>query len=129
MSQFTDKELAFLRSGEVRLARIATVGPQGTPHVVPTGWSYNPEHDTIDIGGANLAATKKYRDIKRNGQVAVVIDDVLPPWRPRCVEIRGIGEVIDEGPLIRIRPKRIVSWGLESDIIGDHHARNVQARS
>lgn len=129
MSAFTDKELDFLRSGEVRLARIATVGPQGTPHVVPTGWRYNPEHDTIDIGGANLAATKKYRDIKRNGQVAVVIDDVLPPWRPRCVEIRGIGEVIDEGPLIRIRPNRIVSWGLESDVIGVHHARNVRTGS
>ncbi|MFL6126431.1 pyridoxamine 5'-phosphate oxidase family protein [Actinophytocola sp.] len=61
--------------------------------------AYNAEHDRIDISDANLAATKKYRDAKRNGRVAVVvIDDVLPQWRPRCVEVRGIGELVDERP-------------------------------
>jgi len=128
MSRFTENELAYLCSGEPRLARIATVGADGMPHVVPTGWRYNAENDTVDIGGANLATTKKYRDVKRNGRVAVVIDDVLPPWRPRCVEIRGIGEIVD-GHLIRVHPTRIVSWGLESEAIGDHHARNVRART
>ena len=44
MSAFTDAELAFL-IGERRLARLATVGRDGTPHVVPVGWSYNGERD------------------------------------------------------------------------------------
>jgi hypothetical protein len=39
-SVFTKGELEYLL-GERRLARIATVGVEGTPHVVPTGWSYN----------------------------------------------------------------------------------------
>ena len=36
MSAFNDEELGYL-TGEHRLARIATVGKDGTPHVVPVG--------------------------------------------------------------------------------------------
>ncbi len=112
-SAFSEAELRYLRSGR-RLARIATVGRDGTPHVVPTGWSYNAEHDTIDIGGFDLARTKKYRDVARSGRAAIVVDDVLPPWHPRCVEVRGRAEVIsDPAPLIRLHPERVVSWGLD----------------
>src|SRR5207244_1395898 len=47
MSAFNETELTYLR-GERRLGRVATVGADGTPHVAPVGWSYNPESDTID---------------------------------------------------------------------------------
>ena len=40
MSVFTGKELEYL--AEQRLGRIATVGPDGQPHVVPTSFRYNP---------------------------------------------------------------------------------------
>jgi pyridoxamine 5'-phosphate oxidase family protein len=49
MSVFTDKELDYFT--EQRLGRIATVGPDGQPHVVPTSFRYNAEHDAIDVGG------------------------------------------------------------------------------
>jgi pyridoxamine 5'-phosphate oxidase family protein len=82
--------------------------------VVPVGWSYNPETDTIDVGGRNNAATKKFRDVTRGGRAAIVIDDVLPPWQPRGVEVRGHAETISSPePLIRIHPDRIVSWGID----------------
>jgi pyridoxamine 5'-phosphate oxidase family protein len=56
----------------------------------------------------------------------VVIDDVLPPWQPRGVEIRGRAEALSSPePLIRVHPERIVSWGIESRAIGDRHARSV----
>jgi pyridoxamine 5'-phosphate oxidase family protein len=110
---FDAAELAFLRSS-TELARIATVGADGTPHVTPTGWNYNPELDTIDVRGIDLAQTKKYRDVARNGRVAIVIDDVLPPWHPRAVEVRGRAEAIGgPSPVIRIHPERVVSWGLD----------------
>jgi pyridoxamine 5'-phosphate oxidase family protein len=113
LSAFTDGQLAYLNGGH-RLARIATVGADGTPHVVPVGWTYNSETDTIDVGGRNFAASKKYRDVTRNGRAAIVVDDVVPPWKPRGVEVRGRAEVIAEPvPLIRIHPDRIVSWGIE----------------
>jgi pyridoxamine 5'-phosphate oxidase family protein len=126
MSVFTDRELDYLGAGG-RLARIATVGPDGTPHVVPTGWSYNPDLDTIDIGGHDLARTKKYRDVARTGRAAVVVDDVEPRWRPRGVEVRGSAEAVgDPVELIRLHPERVVSWGLESDVVGQRHSRQVQ---
>ena len=112
MSAFSDAELAYLNS-ERRLARIATVGQDGTPHVVPVGWTYNPDQDTIDVGGRDFAATKKFRDVARNPRAAIVIDDVLPPWQPRGVEVRGRAEALDgPQPMVRIHPERIVSWGL-----------------
>ena len=123
MSVFSDAELTYLQ-GERRLARLATVGRDGTPHVVPVGWSYNSALDTIDIGGRSLERTKKYRDVSRSGRAAVVIDDLasINPWRPRAVEIRGRAEALGHpAPLIRIHPERIVSWGLE----GERQSRRV----
>lgn len=122
MSVFTELELAFLQDGP-GLARIATVDAAGDPHVVPTGWVYNGDQDTIDIGGMALERTQKYRNVVRSGRAAVVIDDVLPPWRPRAVLVRGWAEPL-EG-LIRLHPEHVVSWGIESDRIGERTSRHV----
>lgn len=112
MATFTAEELAFLR-GERRLARLATVDDDGLPHVVPVGWSLNDELGTIDVGGRQFASTKKFRNVEATGKAAIVIDDVLPPWRPRCVMVQGSAEAITgDEPLIRIHPARIVSWGV-----------------
>jgi pyridoxamine 5'-phosphate oxidase family protein len=114
MSAFSDRELAYLL-GERRLGRVATVGADGTPHVVPVGFSYNREHDTIDVRGHDMPATKKYRDVARSGRAAIVIDDLAStnPWRPRGVEIRGRAEAL--AGVIRIHPDRIISWGLDRE--------------
>lgn len=115
MSVFSEAELGYLTGGR-RLGRLATVGADGTPHVVPVGWIYNAARDTIDVGGYELEHSKKFRDVARSGRAAIVIDDLesVDPWRPRAIEIRGRGEAIAmPTPLIRIHPERIVSWGLE----------------
>jgi len=127
VSAFSDAELDYL-TGERRLARVATVGSDGTPHVVPVGWTYDPEHDAIQIGGFELQKTKKFRDVQRTGRAAVVIDDLasVDPWRPRGIEIRGRAHAIDQPTaVIHVHPERIVSWGIESDRIGERHARTV----
>lgn len=130
MTSFTNAELDYLNGGERRLARLATIGADGTPHLSPVGFAHNPALDTIDIGGMNLEQTKKFRDIRRNDRVAVVIDDVLPPWQPRGVEVRGRAEAVTgTDPCIRIHPARIVSWGIESQALGDRHARTVTGAS
>ncbi len=123
MSAFTEKEIGYLR--ERRLGRLATVNGRGEPHVVPVAFRYNDELDAIDIGGHNLARSKKYRDAKVTGRAAFVVDDVLPPWRARGVEVRARTEISGEGgeeigpgfdaDVLRIFPERIVEWGLESD--------------
>lgn len=115
MSVFTESELRYLTGGR-QLGRIATVGADGTPHVVPVAWIYNAVRDTIDVGGHELERSKKFRDVARSGRAAIVIDDLqsTDPWRPRAVEVRGRADAIAlPTPLIRIHPERIVSWGLE----------------
>src|ERR1700735_5439828 len=95
MSAFTDSEIDYL-AGQ-RLGRIATVGADGQPHVVPTSFRYNAEHDAIDVGGMRMSQTKKLRDVERTGRATIVVDDVLPPWQPRMIEIRGTATVLPEG--------------------------------
>ena len=125
MSKFTPEEIAYLQSQ--RLGRLATVDKQGDPHVVPVSFRYNPEQESIDIGGHNIVPTKKYRDAVRHGRVAFVVDDVAPPWKPRMLEVRGRVEGLPEGgkdivesfspEILRITPTRIISFGLNSDIV------------
>jgi pyridoxamine 5'-phosphate oxidase family protein len=121
MSVFSDQELDYLAGR--RLGRLATIGADGLPHVVPLGWSYNPALDTIDVGGRDFARTKKFRNVKANPKAALVIDDVLPPWRPRGLMVRGEAEALEEatgedgerlGPIIRIHPSQVISWGLDA---------------
>lgn len=134
MSVFTDNELKYL--AEQRLGRIATVGPHGQPHVVPTSFRYNAEHDAIDVGGLRMSQTKKLRDAQRTGRASIVIDDVLPPWQPRMIEIRGTAVVVPEGgkavnerfedTIIRIKPVRVISFGIDSGEL-TANARSVGA--
>jgi pyridoxamine 5'-phosphate oxidase family protein len=122
MSVFTEKEIEYL--AEQRLGRIATVGADGQPHVVPTSFRYNPEHDAIDVGGLRMSQTKKVRDVRRTGRATIVVDDVLPPWQPRMLEIRGTAEVVPSGgkalrdafedTVVRITPTRIIAFGIDS---------------
>jgi pyridoxamine 5'-phosphate oxidase family protein len=123
MSSFTPGEIEYLASQT--LGRLATVNQAGEPHVVPVAFRHNPELDTIDIGGHNIGRSKKFRDVQRSGRAAFVVDDVLPPWQPRGVEVRGRAEVLETGgqevnadfdpELIRIYPSRIAGWGIDTD--------------
>src|SRR5512142_2054249 len=106
---------------------MATIDLKGDLHVVPVGFRYNSKEDTIDIGGHNIAGTKKYRDALSHGRVAFVVDDVLPPWKPRFVEVRGTVQAVPEGgkailehfapDILRITPTHIVSMGVDDGVV------------
>ena len=119
---FTDGEVQYLASQ--RLGRLATAQPDGTLQNSPVGFFYNAALDTIDIGGRDMAASRKYRNVAANGRVAFVVDDLasVQPWVVRCLEIRGVAEAIEQpsdsavrfgGPIIRIHPRRVISWGID----------------
>ena len=128
MSAFTQQEIEYLASQ--RLGRLATVGSDGQPHVVPVGFRYNPDQDTIDIGGHDFTKRKKWRDVHANPKVAFVVDDIVSfqPWTVRGIEIRGDAEVLQSGgkavvpffddEMFRIKPRRIYSWGLQEGVVG-----------
>ena len=120
-ADFSPEVLAYLASQ--RLGRLATVDPGGAPQNNPVGFRYNPDLGTIDIGGLNMGATRKFRNLAANARVAFVVDDLasVQPWRVRCVEIRGHAEALrdqDHRPgmsaeIIRIHPDRVISFGLD----------------
>ena len=128
MSAFSDAEIEFVKSQ--RLGRLATVGADGMPHVVPVAVFYDPDAGALVIGAnaefgeAVITLSKKFRDAQRRPKVAVVIDDP----GPRILEVRGQAEThLDGGQdaggrvgapfrfaraWIRIRPHRIVAVGI-----------------
>jgi pyridoxamine 5'-phosphate oxidase family protein len=130
---FKPHELAYLR--EVQLGRLATIQPNGMPQVSPVGFTYNADLGTIDIRGYRMSATQKYRNIATNDKVAFVVDDIASrdPWRVRCLEIRGVaeqatstggpaggsGETLDPA-IIRIRPRRVISFGIDDQNTAPH---------
>ena len=122
MSVFTQAELDYLASQ--RLGRLATVAPSGMPQNNPVGFAVDAAAGTIDIGGWNMAASQKFRNVRANGRVAFVIDDLVTvqPWVVRGLEIRGRAEALTgaeppqpfmSGEIIRIHPERIFGWGIE----------------
>jgi pyridoxamine 5'-phosphate oxidase family protein len=125
MATFTDNELEYLKGQ--RLARLATADSNGAPHVVPVGFRLAEDGSAIDVGGHGFAKSKKYRDLKANPKVAIVIDDLasIDPWTPRGLEVRGTAHLHDTGGTekfgaggwdeawVRIVPERVNSWGIE----------------
>jgi pyridoxamine 5'-phosphate oxidase family protein len=119
---FTEAEREYLATQI--LGRLATVAPDGTVQNNPVSFRYNPATGTIDVGGHGMGASRKFHNVETNDRVAFVVDDIasFDPWRVRGVEIRGKAEALrDQSPMrpgfsaeiIRIRPRRILSWGID----------------
>lgn len=126
MGSFTPAEVEYLNSQ--KLGRLATSDAEGNLYAVPVGFIYNAELGAIDIAGRNMGRSKKFRNLAAANRVAFVVDDVLPPWKPRGIQIRGRAEALSDpsnpftshwgaqvGEIIRITPTRITSWGLETE--------------
>jgi pyridoxamine 5'-phosphate oxidase family protein len=130
---FTTPEIAFMQQAD--LGRLATIQPDGTPQNSPVGFSYNERLGTIDIGGYDMAKSRKFRNLSTNPKVAFVVDDITSrdPWRIRCLEIRGIAtqSEVDGRPIIRVTPRKVISFGIDDQKTEPHdlvvHVRTVAA--
>jgi nitroimidazol reductase NimA-like FMN-containing flavoprotein (pyridoxamine 5'-phosphate oxidase superfamily) len=98
---FTLSELEFLRSQ--RIARLATVGASGWPHVVPVMYEMDDNGAfEFDVDGVKL------RNLGSEPRAAIVVDAMGPK---RGVATQGRAELI--GPArARLLPVRKFSWGL-----------------
>jgi len=130
MPEFTSTETRFLKKNEI--ARLATVSADGMPHVVPVSYIFRDNAFLIAVD----YETKKLRNIRRNRNVALVVDGLGPN---RAVMVQGQAEILEKGsefvqayelfykqfswvradpwkegeaPFIRINPAAKASWGL-----------------
>jgi uncharacterized protein len=131
MVKFSDLEKKFLVENEV--CRVATVLPDNTPHIAPVCFMFldNSFFFAIDY------STRKYKNLKQNKNVALVVDIYNSPDN-RAVAIRGTAKFIERGtaferiydifyrkfdwvrqdpwnegeaPFVKVTPAHKVSWG------------------
>ena len=136
--EMSDSEkAAFL--ADKHLARIATVTPDGTPHVTPVWYLWKAPHLLIAI----VNTSKKVRNIQQNPQVAVTIDTDSSPAQgvimegiallkalPTTVEREICARYLEPGDLerylvyaqnhftsvlLQITPHKIRSWNYAKD--------------
>ena len=129
-------EAAFVR--RERVARLATADARGRPHVIPVCFVF---HDgsfwaAIDEKPKRTLRLKRLRNIAENPRVALLIDRYDDDWnRLAYVLVEGEASLTDgsqqagvlsalrerypqyremrleERPLIRVQPEKVVSWG------------------
>ncbi len=136
---FTEVQQRFLERHQV--ARLATTGADGRPHVVPICFAMDAEslYSPIDEKPKRVGPTglKRIRNIQENPRVAVVVDDYSEDWsRLAYLLIRGSAEIVSRGPVhdralrllreryhqyramaleerpvLKITPDSVVAWG------------------
>jgi PPOX class probable F420-dependent enzyme len=130
---FTEKEAEFLNSQ--RVARLATLSKDGAVHLIPICYVFDGE----TIFFVTTEGMKKLRNIRRNANVSVVVDEYDEDWgNLKGLYIEGAANVSENrekkygreifnrkypqelkwppetwGPVVKITPKKIVSWGLD----------------
>ena len=118
MPAFTDTEVAYLRSQP--LMRFASASLSGRPDVAPV--VFEVEGDDILTSGFDIPKTVRYRNVKQNPRVTVVIDDLAStnPWSPRGLKIIGtcVIESHGGGERFRISPDVIISWAINDTTPG-----------
>src|SRR5438067_12026751 len=98
---FSEAELEFLRSQ--RIARFATVGPSGWPHVVPVMYTMNDDGSLdFDVDGVKL------RNLNAEPRAAMVVDAMGPK---RGIAMQGRVELI-AADRARLKPSHKFTWGI-----------------
>jgi nitroimidazol reductase NimA-like FMN-containing flavoprotein (pyridoxamine 5'-phosphate oxidase superfamily) len=98
--KLTTKEKGFIES--LRVARVATVSPEGVPHNVPVC----PLFERNKVYFATERNAKKLRNIKVNPRVTVVFDEYTEAWNYlRGVMFQGKARVVNAKEFREFRKK------------------------
>lgn len=123
---FTDEEIAYLRSQP--LARVATLGADAQPDVVPIALEYDGTHLWFG-GGPTFVTTRKCRNVQAGRhKVAIVVDDMpsFDPFIARGIRVYGDADgpvervgMVGPGTYIRVTPTVSWSWNLDGQPVGE----------
>jgi pyridoxamine 5'-phosphate oxidase family protein len=124
---FTEEEIAYLRSQPI--ARLASIGPEAQPDVVPVGFEFDGTVFWVGGSGDSVLRTRKFRNIQAgNHKVALVADDLVSfdPFIARGIRVYGdaAGPVertgmVGPGFYLRITPSISWSWNMACEPVGD----------
>jgi PPOX class probable F420-dependent enzyme len=106
MSVLTAEDVALLN--EPNLAHLATIDPDGTPHVTPVWVDTDGEHILFNTATGRV----KYENILRNPAVAVSVVDKKDDYR--TLWVKGTAELVEEGADAHI--DRLASKYLGADV-------------
>jgi PPOX class probable F420-dependent enzyme len=84
---------------QARVARLATVDPQGRPHVVPICFALDGEmlYTVVDEKPKRTHRLQRLSNIEANPRVEVVIDEYDEDWsRLWWVRLRGSARIVDD---------------------------------
>jgi hypothetical protein len=112
-----DEWRAFVSAG-TRTGKLATVRPDGSPHVVPV-WVVLDGDDVVFNAGESTA---KVKAIRHEPRVAVLFDDEEPPFS--YVLIRGTATLSDDLDDVRRWATRIGARYMGEDRAEEFGARN-----
>jgi nitroimidazol reductase NimA-like FMN-containing flavoprotein (pyridoxamine 5'-phosphate oxidase superfamily) len=133
--KLTKKEQDFIQC--LRVARVATVSPEGVPHSVPVC----PLFDKNKVYFASERGARKVRNLKENPNVTFVFDEYTEAWEHlRGVMLQGKARIVNakefrecrkkiyskysqyeqsapigerDSVIIEVTPERKFSWGIE----------------
>jgi pyridoxamine 5'-phosphate oxidase family protein len=124
---FTDEEIAYLRSQTI--ARLATIGPDAQPDVMPVGFQFDGTSFWVGGSGDSVLRTRKFRNIDAGHQkVALVVDDLVSfdPFIARGIRVYGDADspvervgMVGPGLYLRITPRMSWSWNMAAEPVGD----------
>ncbi|MEV6980049.1 TIGR03668 family PPOX class F420-dependent oxidoreductase [Sphaerisporangium sp. NPDC051017] len=125
-----------------RVARLATVGDDQTPHLVPITFAFDGERivTAVDHKPKKTDELRRIRNIRANPQVSVLVDhyeddwtrlwwvradglaavlerdeERLPALEPLIAKYPQYAERVPEGPVIRIDVVRYSAWSYAGD--------------
>jgi PPOX class probable F420-dependent enzyme len=121
------------RLGEARIGRLATVTPDGRPHIVPVCFALHAGriYTAVDAKPKATRALRRLENVRAHGTASLLVDHYEEDWtRLWWVRVDGAAAIEDsaagfdalaakyaqyrdqrpEGPLIAIAPERWRSW-------------------
>jgi pyridoxamine 5'-phosphate oxidase family protein len=123
---FTDEEIAYLRSQPV--ARLATLGEDDQPDVVPVSFEYDGTYFWVGGVGGQVLRTRKFRNIAAGRRkVSLVVDDLVSvdPFIARAIRVYGEADdpvervgLVGPGCYCRITPTASWAWNMAGEPVG-----------
>jgi pyridoxamine 5'-phosphate oxidase family protein len=123
---FTEDEVEYLRSHGV--ARLATLGEDEQPDVVPVAVEFDGTHFWVGGPGEAVLSTRKFRNVgAARRKVALVVDDLpsLDPFVARGIRVYGVADgpverigMMGPGLFLRITPRVSWSWNMAGEPVG-----------